>query len=75
MQSQKKALDDRPQVNIQFSSERVNQKVIDEIFQILSEDMSIEEKQKKFEEAINKAYTERKLTYDDVQHLQNKWNL
>lgn len=68
-------MDGRPQVNIQFSSERINQKVIDEILRISSEDMFIEEKQKKFEEAINKAYTERKLTYDDVQYLQNKWNL
>lgn len=72
MQNPEKAPDNRPKVNIRFSGERVNQKVIDEILQILSENMPDEEKHERFKVAVKTAYAERKLTYDDVQYLYNE---
>ena len=72
MQNPEKAPDNRPKVNIRFSGERVNQKVIDEILQILSENMPDEEKHERFKVAVKAAYAERKLTYDDVQYLYNE---
>lgn len=72
MQNPEKAPDNRPKVNIRFSSERVNQKVIDGILQILSENIPDEEKHERFKVAVKKAYAERKLTYDDVRYLYNE---
>lgn len=75
MRNSEKAPDNRPKVNIRFSGERVNQKVIDEILQILFANMPDEEKHERFKVAIKTAYAERKLTYDDVRYLYNEAGL
>lgn len=75
MRNPEKAPDNQPKVNIRFSGERVNQKVIDEILQILFANMLDEEKHERFKVAIKTAYAERKLTYDDVRYLYNEAGL